>query len=300
MTNSKILICGGTGLVGSNLIQKLKQKNIEFVLLSTQKIKCYQKDIFYWNPSENIIDENAFRGVSIIINLCGQGIFDKAFNSNRKQELIDSRVQPLDILLKIIQKNNLNITQLISASAIGFYPNICSNKLDENSTREDTYISNLVNDWEKAALAFESIQTKVCLFRIGIVLSNKGGFIKKLAEPIQYYLGAVPGNGQQIISWIHIDDLTEMMIFAIENHLYGTYNAVAPMPIDITNITNLLAKKMKRKILLPNIPEFMIQLIFGKERGQLLLSSQLVSSEKIISKGFQFKYSEIEPAINAL
>ncbi|MDP2176564.1 MAG: TIGR01777 family oxidoreductase [Bacteroidota bacterium] len=297
MAITKILICGGTGLIGSNLVQKLKQKNFEVVLLSTQQSKCNNQDVFYWNPDQDKIDEKALIDVDVIVNLSGQGIFDKPFTEKRKQELIDSRVKPLAILLKTIQKNKLQLPQLISASAIGYYPNICSNKLDENSTKEDAFISNLVNEWEKSALEFEKINTKVCVFRFGIVLSNKGGFIKKLAQPIKFFIGAIPGNGKQIISWIHIDDLTNMIVWAIDKQLNGTYNAVTPNPTDITRITKLLASQMNRNILLPNIPEFMISLIFGKERGQLLLSSQIVSSNKIQSTGFNFNYSNIEKAI---
>jgi uncharacterized protein len=297
MAITKILICGGTGLVGSNLVQKLKQNKIEVVLLSTQKSKCNNQDVFYWNPDQNLIDEKALTDLDAIVNLSGQGIFDKPFTEKRKQELLDSRVKPLELLFTTIQKMNITIPLMISASAIGYYPNICSTQLDENSTGVETFISTLVDKWEKAALEFEKIGTKVCVFRIGIVLSSKGGFVQKLAQPIQYYLGAIPGSGQQIISWIHIDDLANMMIWAMNHSLTGTYNAVAPNPESIDKITQLIAEKMNRKILLPNIPELMISLIFGKERGQLLLSSQMVSSNKIQSTGFNFNYSNIEKAI---
>ncbi len=299
MMNSKILVCGGTGLVGTNLIKKLKQKNHQIVLLSTQKDKANQNDIFYWNPSENIIDTKAFEGVDVIINLSGQGIFEQSFSEKRKKELLLSRTEPLNLLRKTIIDNNFKVKTLISASAIGYYPNFCATLLNESSTKENTFISNLVQDWEKAALDFKDI-SNVLIFRIGIVLSEKGGFLKQLMTPIKLMLGAVPGSGKQMVSWIHIDDLCDMMIHGLEHQLNGIYNAVSPEPKTLNEITKKTAQLMGRAIILPNIPNFALNIIFGKERAQLILSDQQVSSEKIESTNFSFSFKNIDSALKNL
>lgn len=297
---SKILICGGTGLIGSKLIQKLKQKNHEIVLLTTQKSKTNSKDIYYWDPSESYIDSNAFNNVDVIINFSGQGIFDKNFTDSRKIELEESRTKAISCLFDHIKTHNINIQQFITASATGYYPNICSDKLNETSTKGTGFISDLVEKWEQSTAPFQTLNTPVTIIRIGIVLSTKGGFLKQLSTPISYFAGAIPGNGKQSISWIHIDDLCDLFIWTMEQKLSGTFNGTAPNPESITSITKGVAKLLNRPLLAPNIPVFMLKLIFGKERHLLLLSSQNVSSEKIVATGFQFKFPYLDNALQNL
>lgn len=297
---SKILICGGTGLIGSKLIQKLKQKNHEIVLLTTQKSKTNEKDIYYWNPNESFIDSQAFNGVNCIINFSGQGIFEKNFTDSRKKELEESRTKAILCLYDYIKTHDIKIEQFITASATGYYPNICSDKLVETSTKGTGFISDLVEKWEQSTLPFQSLNIPVTIIRIGIVLSTKGGFLKQLSTPISYYAGAIPGDGKQTISWIHIDDLCEMFIWTMEQKLSGTFNGTAPNPESITSITKGVAKLLNRPLLAPNIPVFMLKLIFGKERHLLLLSSQKVSSEKIVATGFQFQFPQLMTALKNL
>ncbi|MDI1233620.1 MAG: TIGR01777 family oxidoreductase [bacterium] len=295
----KILIAGGTGLIGSNLITKLKQKNYKIVLLSTQKSKTDNESVFYWQPYKNELPEAALEGIDICINLCGAGIFDKAFSAERKKELIDSRIISTQVLLNAFKLKNQSLLHYFGGSATGIYPNICSSILTEDSTKGDGFISDLVLQWEAASHQFSTIAKHVSIIRTGIILSEKGGFLKQLMTPVKLFAGAVPGNGKQMISWIHIDDWSNLLIHLLEHNLNGTFNATASNPATIQSLTESIAKVLHRPLILPNIPVFALKLLFG-ERYELLLTSQLVSNEKIKSTGFKFEYEFSTLAIQNL
>ena len=296
---SKILIAGGTGLVGSNLLKILKQKKYEVIILTTQQNKANGKDTLYWNPEKNELPTNELIDIDYCINLCGKGIFDENFTPKRKKELIDSRIIPIKCLMDFFSKQN-HFKGFISATAIGIYPNICLTVLDENSTKGNGYVPNLVQEWEDTIEFYKSSNYQTCILRLGIVFSNKGGFLSKLSKPIRFFMGAIPGSGNQYVSWIHIDDLSNMFVHAIENNLNGTYNAVAPVPNTLSNISKQIAKRLNRPGIMPHIPVFMLKLIFGEERHELLLSDQKVNADKIQSTGFTFKYQTSDEAIKQL
>lgn len=294
---NNILIAGGTGLIGSKLIKKLKQKNINVVLLSTQLKPNSLINSHHWNPSKEIFPKLDLKGIDACINFCGTGIFDKKFTPERKRELLKSRIAPIYLLKSEFEKQNVKIPMFISASATGYYEDVCLNETYENSTSGDGFISKLVDKWEDAANSCASIAEKICIFRIGIVMAKEGGFLDPLRKSIGLFAGAVPGNGKQLQSWIHIDDLVDMIVFALDKKLEGTYNAVAPQPETMGNITSQLARLMKRPLWLPNIPVWALNIIFGKERAKLLLVDQNISSRKIREAGFKFRFENSQTAL---
>jgi uncharacterized protein (TIGR01777 family) len=296
----KILIAGGTGLIGSNLILKLKQKKYEVVLLSTQKNRPNHVDTFYWNPELDIFPLLDLKTIDVCINFCGAPIFDKAFSAGRKKELTSSRVIPIQFLAKQFIKAGCRLPYYISASATGIYPNICLNELHEDSTNGTWFISKLVQEWEAASHTFSVASLKQCILRFGIVFSDKGGFLSKLVQPSRFFAGAIPGPGNQMISWIHIDDLSNMIIYAMEQQLEGTYNATAPEPESLENISKQVVRALGKPQLLPHIPEWMLKIIFGNERHELLMTSQKVSSKKMQDAGFKFSFSKSQAAIDDL
>lgn len=296
---SKILVAGGTGLVGSNLLNLLKQKKYDVIILTTQSAKANGKDILYWNPEKNELPFNQLLDIDYCINLCGKGIFDENFTPKRKKELLESRVKPIQCLMDFFSKQT-SFKGFISATAIGIYPNICLTLLDENSTKGSGFVSDLVQEWESTINKYQSPNFNTCILRLGIVFSDKGGFLSKLSKPIRLFMGAIPGSGKQYVSWIHIDDLSNMFVHAIENQLTGTYNAVAPQPNTLENISKQIAKRLNRPSILPHIPVFVLKLLFGSERHELLLSDQQVKADKIQSTGFTFSYQTSEQAIKQL
>lgn len=295
-----ILVAGGSGLLGSKLVKKLKQKNLYPVLLSTQRELANGDDIVYWHPGNSIFPDIDLTNVKVCFNFCGAGIFDKPITDARKKVLIDSRLKPIEFLLRMFKQSGKHPDCFITASATGFYPNICLNELSEDSTAGDSFVSGLVHHWEQAAHRFEHTANRICIFRIGIVFAAEGGFLEQLAKPVSLYAGAIPGSGKQVISWIHIDDVADMMITAMEQGWQGTFNATAPHPETLENITRLAARTLGKPLWLPHIPKWVLRLVFGKERAKLLLTDQRVSSRKAVECGYKFQYNTMEEAIPQL
>jgi uncharacterized protein (TIGR01777 family) len=204
------------------------------------------------------------------------------------------------LLFKVLKHNPNQVKQIISASAIGVYPDSLKNIYTEtNKNIDDSFLGNVVVKWEESVDKFKLLNIKVCKLRTGIVLSEKGGALFEMLKPIKFGLGAAFGTGKQIQSWIHLTDLTEMYLFAAQNQLEGIYNAVAPNPISNKQLTVAIAKKLKKPLFLPNIPEFIMQMVLG-EMHEILFSSQNVNNHKIINEGFSFKYTSVEKALEHL
>ena len=298
----KILITGATGLVGTELVNLLLRNGVQVNFLTISQNKITKKPNlqgFFWNPEQGIIDENAFIGVDAIIHLAGANV-SKRWTNTYKQEIIESRIISSNLLFKVLKHNPNQVKQIISASAIGVYPDSLKNIYTEtNKNIDDSFLGNVVVKWEESVDKFKLLNIKVCKLRTGIVLSEKGGALFEMLKPIKFGLGAAFGTGKQIQSWIHLTDLTEMYLFAAQNQLEGIYNAVAPNPISNKQLTIAIAKKLKKPLFLPNIPEFMVQLILG-EMHEILFSSQNVNNNKIINEGFSFKYTSVEKALEHL
>ncbi|MCF6132302.1 TIGR01777 family oxidoreductase [Flavobacterium wongokense] len=298
----KILITGATGLVGKELVKLLLAQNHTVNYLTTSLSKIESKSNykgFYWNPELGKIDENCLYEVDVIVHLAGASI-SKRWTNAYKQEIIESRILSAELLYNLVRKTPNQVKQFVSASGIAIYPDSYTKVYDENTTEtEDSFLSHVVKKWEESANRFQVLGLKVCKIRTGVVVSKDGGAIPEMAKPIKMGFGAAFGNGKQMQSWIHLKDLVALYDFAIENQLEGVYNAVAPNPVSNKELTKVIAQALKKPLWLPNIPEFVMKLILG-EMSYLLFSSKNLSSEKIRSLGFQFRFSQIEDAINDL
>lgn len=295
----RVLITGATGMIGQELVKVLHHNNIKINYLSTSKDKLIKEDNykgFYWNPSANEIDIKAFEGVSVIYHLAGATVA-KRWTTAYKKEIVDSRIIPTRLLFTTLQNNSNKVNQIISASAIGIYPDsLGAIYNEENRGVDNSFLGEVVEKWEKEVDAFESLNIIVTKIRIGIVLSNKGGALPQMVMPIKYGVGAAFGTGKQYQSWIHIEDLANILYYTQVGELKGIYNAVAPHPVTNATMTKEIAKVLKRPLWLPNIPKFVMKLILG-EMYILIFSSQSVSALKIINEGYQFKYATIEKAL---
>ncbi len=292
----KVLVTGATGLVGSEIVNLCKQNNISVNYLTTSKDKIVSQtgyNGFYWNPNKNEIDINCFKGVTAIINLAGSSI-SKRWTKNNKKKILNSRVNSLRTLLGAIPKEGMHsIKTLVSASAIGIYPNSLSHYYREDEEAvDDSFLGEVVSIWEKEVDAFEKVNIKTAKIRIGLVMSNKGGALPEMAKPIKYYLGAAMGSGNQWQSWIHLQDLGRIFLQVMTKELTGIYNGVAPNPVTNVKLTKELARVLDRPLFLPNIPKSMMRLILG-EMSYLLFVSQRVSCKKIQDSGFDFIYPNI-------
>lgn len=298
----RVLITGATGLVGQEIVKQCHAKNIAVNYLSTSKNKLQNEHDykgFYWNPESNEIDISCFEGVEIVINLAGASIA-KRWTESYKKEILSSRLQSLNLLYNTIQEHNISIKQLVSASAIGIYPDSNTNYYEETFNDFGTgFLTKVTTQWEAAALQFKNLNINTSLIRIGIVLSSNGGALPKLVKPIKNFVGTALGKGSQWQSWIHIEDLAHLFLFIVERNLQGIFNGVAPNPVKQRELVNAIGKTVKRPIILPKIPSFVLKLLLG-DMSAVVLESQRVSSQKTENLGFQFKYHHLQPALEDL
>lgn len=293
---ASILVTGGTGLIGKKLCKLLRNKGHKVAILSRNQHT--KPNNYYWNTETRHIDAKAIVEADYIIHLAGEGIADKRWTPQRKIDLIHSRVETANLLFEKVKELNPNLEGFIVASGIGYYGATTSEKIyEENDAPGNDFISEICKVWEKASLQFETINIRTVIFRTGVVLSKEGGALGKLSQPIKLGVGAALGSGKQFIPWIHIEDLCNMYVEAIENSEFkGIYNAVAPEHVTNKSLTKTIAKKLKKPLWLPNIPAFVMKLILGK-MAVIVLEGSRVSSEKIMATGFKFKYPNIKEAL---
>lgn len=300
------LITGGTGLVGKALTTALLNAG-ETVIILTRNAQKYTAttNLRYaeWDVLGQTIDNSIFASVDHIIHLAGAGVADQRWTTKRKKEILDSRVQSGALLVKTLQQNKHQVQSFISASAIGWYgadpviPNPAP--FTEDAVADTAFLGETCRQWEESVRPLQELGIRLVTLRIGIVLSEKGGALKEFLKPIQLGVAAILGNGKQIISWIHIDDLVKLFITAAQNDNYlGVYNAVATQPVSNKELTITLAKA-KRKFYLPVfVPSFILKWVLG-EMSIEVLKSATVSNQKIRTAGFQLQYPEIEKALKS-
>ena len=298
----KVLITGATGLVGNEILKRCNENNIDVNFLTTSPSKTdFYKNAkgFVWSPKENKNDSDCIKGVDKIVNLVGASVA-KPWTEDHKQAILDSRVETVALLKKTLRENEHQVTQIVSASAIGIYPDSQKNYYHENTGGiADNFLGDVVVKWEQAVDGFSELGIDVAKIRIGLVLSTNGGALSPILKTINNYVGAPLGSGKQWQSWIHIFDLSTMFLFALENNLDGVFNGVAPNPVSNKKFTKCIAKKQDKRLFLPNVPSLVLKTAMG-ERSCLVLNSQRVSSEKIEAQGFQFKFSNLNSALDEL
>jgi uncharacterized protein (TIGR01777 family) len=298
----KVLITGATGLVGSEIVKLFLQNGVQIHYLTSSKRKLEQQDNykgFYWNPATSEMDINAFEGVTTIIHLAGASVA-KRWTKSHKQEIIESRVLSTKLLYQFLAKNSHEVTHIIGASAIGIYPNSFTTIYKESDLDVDnSFLGSVVAKWEDEVSAFERIGIKVSKVRIGIVLAKKGGALQEMVKPIKIGLGAAFGSGKHYQSWIHIHDLAQIFYFIMQHMHEGVFNGVSPYPVTNNEMTKAIGKVVGKRIFLPNIPKFLMNLLLG-EMHELLFSSQNVSSRKLLDKGFQFQFASLDKALDNL
>lgn len=302
-----VLISGGTGLVGSRLTELLLAKNYKVIVLSRNaNVVSNHPMLRYaaWNVAQQTIDAAAIAEADYIVHLAGAGVADKRWSNERKTEILNSRTQSSALLIKALTENKHNVKAVISASAIGWYgadPSLHKNGFEENDMANTDFLGSTCQQWEASIEPVTELNIRLVKLRIGIVLSPKGGALKEFLKPIKMGIAAILGSGKQMISWVHIDDLCKQFIYAIENNnLNGSYNAVAPNPVNNKQLTLAIAKKLRGKFFIPvHVPAFVLKIMLG-EMSIEVLKSTTVNAKKIMDSGFQFTHSTIEGAIDDL
>lgn len=299
----KVLISGGSGLVGTKLTAMLVKKGYEVAHLSrsSSSISPNIKTIV-WDVEKMQLNANDIAEYDHIVHLAGAGIIDEPWTENRKQVILESRTKGAELLKNAIAQNEKKPASFVSASAVGYYGFVTSDHIfKESDNPGNDFLANTCVAWEEAVDEVGQLGINTSKIRIGLVMSEKGGALKEMAKPIKIGFGAALGSGKQYMPWIHIEDLCRIFIHAMEHKLTGAYNAAAPAENQVNNIvfTKAVAKALKKPLWLPNVPTFVIKIILGK-RALLVLEGSRVDSTKIREQGFEFKYEKLNEALEAI
>lgn len=297
-----ILITGASGITGQRLSTLLTNKkyNIKY-LSSNYTFKSNKHQTYYWNTFKKIIDINAFNDIDIIIHLAGTPINEKRWNKNQKHKILISRINGTKLIFDSIQKFKKLPKLFLAASGINYYGyNNSEIPIQEHYPPGQDFLSQVTKLWELNVQDFTSLGIRVVQFRTGIILDKKSQILKLLNKVIKLYLGAPLGSGQQLISWIHLHDLCNIYIQAIENQKFnGIYNAIAPEQITNKEFITQLACFLNKPIILPNIPTFIIKFLYG-EMSNLILHGNHISIEKLLKTNFYFKYPTLVKALTEI
>jgi uncharacterized protein (TIGR01777 family) len=294
-----VLITGGTGFIGKQLIQLLLKEGHAVTNLSTQKnqerIISERFQHVYWNPTSKEINKTLIPEIQAVIHLAGFSVANKWTPSN-KALMVSSRISSTEFLCNILNEMNSKPSVFVGASASGLYKN-SSEVQDEKAEKGTGFLSDLTQKWEDACSTLDASIRKIHL-RIGVVLSENDGALKKLTPIFKAGIGSAVGDGKQYMSWVHEQDLIELFSYCISNDVpSGVYNATSNTPVTNQEFSKTLAQVLHRPFFLPKTPAFFLKLIFG-EMAQLVLVSQRLSNSKITSTGFQFKFNTIQEALN--
>lgn len=298
----KILVAGGSGLVGTSLIKKLVAQNHEVINLTTNRgvhgqTKVGARQVF-WNPAESFIQDIDSIACDAVVNLAGYSISNRWTKKN-KQLLISSRLDSTHTLVQAITEKKITPRIYVQASASGYYPSSDA-VMKEDSPAGNDFLANLVQQWEMASSSLNQTEVRRVILRFGMVLGKEGGALKQLVPLFKMGLGSGLGNGKQLVSWIHVDDLADMIIHSIQyDDVRGTYNASSPQVVSNKELSKTLAQALHKPFFLPNVPAFALKLVLG-EMASILLVCQNLSVDKIMQTGFTFKYGELKNALEHL
>lgn len=310
-----VLITGGTGLLGRALTEALLQRGFRVIILTRnpEKQKPNHQYLNYagWNVSSQTIDREAIATADYIIHLAGASVSERRWTTERKKEIISSRVDSGKLIVESLKTIPNKIKAVICASATGWYgPDLTPNPylqsgegrkvagFKETDPASTDFLGQTCKQWEAAIEPVADLDIRLVKLRIGIVLSNEGGALKEFRKPLKFGLATILGSGNQVISWIHIDDVVRLFLYMLDNeNISGAFNAVSPSPVTNKELVLLLAKSERGKNFIPiHIPSIALKIGLGEMSGEVL-KSFTVSAEKILQTGFVFQYPDIDKAI---
>jgi uncharacterized protein len=297
-----VLITGGTGMIGRRLTQLLLEKGYKVAYLSRKQESIPNVTVYRWDIDKNWVDDRALVNADYIIHLAGAGIADARWTDKRRQEIINSRTKTIEFIARELQGRSYKVKAFVSASAIGFYGSDTGNKqLTEQTPSGSDFLAHVTRHWENSAELIDNIGIRTTKLRIGVVLSNEGGALPKISMPIRWGIGAPIGNGNQWMSWIHLDDLCSLFIAALENDKWhGVYNAVAPTPVTNTELTRQIANMLHRPLWLPAIPAFALRLVYGEMANVVLGGNYVVNHRIRTETDFIYQFENLQSALHDL
>ncbi len=295
----KVLISGGSGLVGTALTESLRSEGNAVSHLVRPGGAASAGDM-RWDPASGFINTKAMEAADAVVNLNGASIGGGRWTPERKKILRTSRVDSTRFLVDTLARLERKPRVFVSASAIGYYGNRGDETLDESSASGSDFLAELCRDWEAEAIRAQASGIRTVLTRFGIILSAKGGALTQMLTPFKLGLGGRLGTGKQWMSWVALDDVVGILRSALSNEqASGPVNVVAPNPVQNSEFTRVLASVLHRPAIFP-APAFALRLALGEMADALLLSSQRVRSERSPAAGYAFRYENLEPALHAI
>lgn len=287
-------------MLGKQLTAALLKKGYSVSHLSRKIGKNPLVKTFLWDVDKGAIDANCIRGVDTIVHLAGEGIADEKWTDERKKLIISSRTKSIAMIYELLKSKPHKVQSVVSASGIGYYSNRGNELMYEDSEPAEDFLGDCCVKWERAVDAGLDMELRVLKFRTGVVLTQLGGALPKMANPVKYGLGTVLGRGDQWVPWIHLQDVIDMYLMGIENEsLSGVYNMVAPYPVTNEQLTHSIAKQFNKTVWLPHAPEFALKLFLG-EMATLVIGSTKVAATKIEKAGYHFKFLTVDDALKDL
>jgi uncharacterized protein (TIGR01777 family) len=301
-----VLITGGTGMVGQSLTDVLVENGYEVIILTRTPKKSSRLHVSFakWDIDQNYIDPKALEVANIIVHLAGESVATKRWTAKRKQEILDSRVKSGLFISNALKTMQHQVHTFIGASAIGWYgPDNESSKIDgfkEEDPVDDSFLGNTCKQWEDSVKIISTLGIRLVTLRIGIVLNKRGGALLEFIKPARLGIAAILGDGKQIVSWIHQQDLNAIVLFAITNkQIEGVYNAVSPEPISNKALTLYIAKHYHSWYVSINVPTLVLNVLLGEMSIEVLKSAN-VSSKKLENAQFSFQFPTISSALKQL
>lgn len=295
----KVLITGGTGLIGERLTQMLLAKGYEVAFLSRKKASIPFVQVFEWDIKKGYIEDGALDNLHFLVHLAGTNVSEGRWTEERKKSILESRTESIKLIATKLAEQPARPVAFVTASGISYYGQDTGDQRNTEATPAgNDFLSHVSIEWEKAADEIAALGIRTVKLRTGIVISKEGGAIPKMALPARFGVGAPLGSGKQWISWIHLDDMCGMYLEALENESWqGAYNAVAALPVTNEDLTKAICKALHRPQWFPNVPAFALKLVFG-EMAAVILGGNYVVNERIEHEtGFKYRYGDLESAL---
>lgn len=292
----KILITGGTGLIGRYLIPRLFALGHDVTVVTRNPEKAHNllgDRVALW---KGLDERQTLDGIDAVINLAGEPIADKRWTDEQKQRLCNSRWNTTQKLVDLFHASETPPTVLISGSAAGYYGDLGEVVVTEEEPPHNEFTHKLCARWEQIASGAQSDRTRVCLLRTGVVLAPKGGILAKMLPLFRLGLGGPMGNGRQYLAWIHIDDMVNGILWLLDNDLRGPFNMVSPYPVRNEQFAHTLGHVLHRAAVL-RAPATAIRLMMG-ESSVLVLGGQRALPKRLEEAGFAFRWYDLEEALS--